>query len=221
MAPLSLLDAVELLRTAYGPPEYPPTANPFERILWENVAYLASPVHRRAAFELLKNTIGTDPAAILAADLQALENITARGILKGTFAAKLRECAAIAVRDYGGDLDEVIRLPLEKAKKALRYFPGIGEPGAEKILLFSGKQALLAPDSNGLRVLVRLGLIQEQKSYARMYAASRETARDLPQEVGAMQEAHLLLQKHGQTLCRRVAPKCTACPLVPFCPSAR
>jgi endonuclease III len=215
--PLTLRESVKVLRRHYGSPERPPTTDPFELILWVNVAYLASPARRREAFELLKRTIGTDPIAILAAEQQTLEKVTTQGILKSTFATKLRECAIIAVDDFGGDLGSVIRGPLESAKRALQSFPGIGEPGAEKILLFSGQQALLAPDSNGLRVLVRLGLVREEKSYARTYAASREVAKDLPAEPSVMQEAHLLLQQHGQTLCKRSGPHCEACPLASAC----
>jgi endonuclease III len=213
----NLREAVKVLRRHYGSPAQLPTTDPFELILLENVAYLASPARRREAFELLRRTIGTDPIAILAAEPKALEQVTGRGILKGTFAAKLRECAIIVVDDFGGDLGSVIREPVGNAKRALQSFPGIGEPGAEKILLFSGQQALLAPDSNGLRVLVRLGLVQKEKTYARTYAASREVAKDLPADPGVMLEAHLLLQQHGQTLCKRNIPHCEVCPLVPVC----
>jgi endonuclease III len=218
---LTLGKVVKLLREHYGAPTKPPTHDPFELILWENVAYLASPARRRKAFEQLKNLVGTAPEEILAADQSALERVTAGGILKDTFAAKLRECARIALEKFGGDLGALIRGPVDKAKGALRSFPGIGEPGAEKILLFTGQQALLAPESNGLRVLVRLGLIREEKSYARTYAASRDVARDLPMEPILMQEAHLLLQHHGQTLCKRAKPLCARCPLAPVCAYAR
>jgi endonuclease III len=213
----TLRETVKVLRQYYGSPAQLPTANPFELILLENVAYLSSPARRREAFELLRRTIGTEPIDILAAESQALEDVTAKGILKRTFAAKLRQCALIAVDDFGGDLGSVIKGPLESAKRALRSFPGIGEPGAEKILLFTGQQALLAPDSNGLRVLVRLGLVREEKTYARTYAASREVAQPLSTDPGVMQEAHLLLQQHGQTLCKRSVPHCEACPLAPSC----
>jgi endonuclease III len=218
---LTLGEVVKVLRAHYGPPTPLPTADPFELILWENVAYLAPPARRREAFEQLKRTVGTTPADILRAEQTALERVTAQGILKSTFAAKLRECAIIAVNDFGGDLGAAIRGPLDKAKRALRSFPGIGEPGAEKILLFSGQQALLAPDSNGLRVLLRLGLVPEEKSYSRMYAASRQVAKHLPAEPSVMQEAHLLLQQHGQTLCKRGVPLCEACPIAPECAYAR
>ena len=218
---LTLRDAVKVLRRHHGPPEPLPTADPFELILWENVAYLAAPARRREAFELLKRSVGTSPKAILSAKRQALEKVTSRGILKARFAAKLRECARIAVDDFGGDLGAVIRLPLESAKRALRSFPGIGEPGAEKILLFAARRALLAPDSNALRVLVRLGLVREGTSYSRTYAAARPLADAFAEDPRFLQEAHQLLQRHGQSLCKRSAPRCTECPLARECAHAR
>jgi endonuclease III len=214
---LTLGEAVRILREFHGPPENLPTSDPFELILWENVAYLATPTRRREAFEDLKRTVGTAPAAILGAKQQVLERVAARGILKTTFAAKLRQCAKIALDSFRGDLGAVIREPLNIATRALRRFPGIGEPGAEKILLFTGQQPLLAADSNGLRVLVRLGLVREDKSYARTYRASREIAKGLAVEPIVMQEAHLLIQQHGRTLCKRSAPRCQECPLVAKC----
>jgi endonuclease III len=218
---LSLQRIVRLLRTLHGPPDPPPSQDPFELILFENVAYLASPLKRREAFESLRREIGTRPAALLAASRSALERIASRGILKRATAEKIQECARIAWSRFGGDLRSIVAGPLDAAKRALRLFPGIGEPGAEKILLFAGARPLLAPDSNALRVLTRLGLVREAASYAGTYAAAREASRDLPADVPRMQEAHLLLQVHGQTLCRRTAPHCEACPLARGCAHAR
>jgi endonuclease III len=206
------------LKKHYGAPEPLPTKDPFELILWENVAYLAPPARRRAAFELLRRQVGLRPGDILAASQAVLERVTAHGILKARFADKLRACARIAIEDFGADLGSVLREPLLQAKKALRRFPGIGEPGADKILLFAGVQNSLAPDSNALRVLVRLSLIAETKSYARMYASSRELKATPALEIPDVQEANLLLQTHGQTLCKRNAPLCGACPLTTQCP---
>ena len=130
---LTIGETVTLLREHYGPPSPMPTADAFELILWENVAYLATPARRREAFDELKRTVGTDPESLIAADQSALERVAARGILKNTFAEKLRKCARIALEEFGGDLEAVIRGPLDKAKRALRSFPASVSP-AQKIL---------------------------------------------------------------------------------------
>ena len=104
--PLTLRETVKVLREHYGSPEPLQTRDPFELILWENIAYLAPSVRRREAFDELKRTIGTAPAVILKAAQQTLECATGGGILKSEFAAKLRQCAIIAVTDFDGDLGQ-------------------------------------------------------------------------------------------------------------------
>jgi len=217
----TLPDAIGRLRRHYGPPAPPATTDPFELILMENVAYLAAPEERRAAFEQLKRTVGTSPRALLQASRRALERVTSKGILSEKFADKLRECARIALERFAGTLAPLLDGPPDAAVRALRAFPGIGEPGAEKILLFSGRHAVLAPESNGLRVLARLGFVPNQRSYSRAYAAGREAGKALKAQTAAMLEAHLLLHRHGRELCRRSEPCCDPCPLADRCPSAR
>ena len=216
-AALGLRDALAALRRRHGNPAAPPTSDPFELVLFENIAYLATGERRRQAFALLRETIGTTPPAILAARKAALERVTAHGILKARFADKLRECARIAIERFGGDLAAALPAAPDAARRALRRFPGIGEPGADRILLFSRRLAVLAPESNGLRVLARLGFIAERASYAQTYTASRAIDRQLPARIPTMQQAHLLLHEHGSTLCLRAAPRCGDCPLASRC----
>jgi hypothetical protein len=98
------------------------------------------------------------PEKILAAPKKLLCEVTRRG---GSIGAEERaerlQAAQLTVDEFGGDLASVLKLPPQKAKKLLMQFPMIGEPGAEKILMFSGALGVLALESNGLRVLVRLG----------------------------------------------------------------
>ena len=220
MTPLTIASVVAALKRYYGPRPKPITSSAFEMILVENIAYLGSEEERRAALELLRETVGTRPDQLARASLKQLEKITSAGILPAQFAKKLQACGRIALEEFEGDLDAVLRLPTVAAKKALRLFPGIGEPGAEKILLFAGRQPFLAPESNGLRVLERTGLIPKGRSYAAAYAAAKPLAADLKSDPRALAVAHRLLRHHGQTLCKRTSPRCGACPLQLSCPSA-
>jgi endonuclease-3 len=210
---------IDKLEKHYGPPLKPFPADPFQQVLWVNVAYLADDTRRAAAFKTLKRGVGLTPEKILHAPVATLRAATAFGILPDRFAKKLRECARIALDDFNGDLDAITTLPVAQAKRALRHFPGIGEPGAEQILLFSGRQPLLAPDSNGLRVLQRLGISPARKSYAAAYAAARGvTSGQLGADTPLMQRAHQLLRRHGHERCKATAPACNRCPLASTCP---
>jgi endonuclease-3 len=94
----------------------------------------------------------------------------------------------------------------------------IGEPGAEKILLFAHAHPLLAPDSNGLRVLLRLGYGKEGRNYPQSYRSVREaTLPELRQDCDWLISLHELLRLHGRMLCRRSSPRCGECPLAQIC----
>ena len=116
----------------------------------------------------------------------------------------MRRAAEIARDEFDDDLAPILDKPLAEAKKDLRKFPAIGEPAAEKILLFNRRHALLALESNGLRVLVRLGYAPEHRNYATMYKdVQRALAPQLPTSCDALIRAYQLLRQHGQELCKR------------------
>jgi len=193
-------------------------------VLWEIVAYLADDTRRGMAFEALRTQVGLDPEKIAVAPKKLLCEITRMGgsIAAEERAERLQMAAQLALDEFGGDLASVLKLPPPKAKKLLMQFPMTGEPGAEKILMFSGALNVLALESNGLRVLVRLGIGEERKSYSATYKSVREvTLEELPADCKLLTKAHLLLRQHGRQLCLRNGPVCHACPVNSACPSAR
>jgi endonuclease-3 len=211
------------LEKLYGKPTPTPFENPFEMVLWEIVGYLADDVRRASAFEMLRNAVGLTPEKILAAPLTRLTHITHAGgsIAYDERAQRLQDAARLAVRDFDGDLKKLLNMPAARAKKLLTEFPMIGEPGAEKILMYFGVLPVLALESNGVRVLARYGFGQERKSYAMTYKSIREaTAGQLPEDAALLTAAFLLSKRHGQERCHRVGPECRACPLSTACRSA-
>ena len=217
-APPDLVRALGALRELYGRPSTPPIADPFALILYENVAYLASDARREEAFRILRERVGLSPEKILAAPQATLLEIARHGITPEKTAEKLREIARIDLEGLEAPLARIVRGPMREAKKALRQFPSIGEPGAEKILLFSKSQPILALDSNGLRVLLRLGFGQEDKNYAKSYRSAQEAAAPrLKKDCDGLIEARELLRRHGQELCKRTNPRCEICPLRQRC----
>jgi endonuclease-3 len=218
MSRIPLGQIIERLEAHYGQQKPPKLAGPWEMILWENVAYLADDERRWKAFRVLKKRIGTKPEQILSASDESLLEVTQHGILPEQFAKKLRKCAEILLEEFDGDLRSVIRWPLPKAKKALQKFPGIGEPGAEKILLFNRTYPVLALESNGLRVLLRLGLGEEKESYSATHRLVQNAAlEELDEDYSSLIQAHMALRRHGQELCKRSDPNCGQCPLAADC----
>jgi endonuclease-3 len=218
MTRITLPQVIERLEARFSKQKTPKLGGPWEMILWENVAYLADDDRRHQAFQTLKKRVGTEPTQIHSASDEALLEVTRHGIMSEQFAQKLRRCAKIALEEFDGDLRPILKLPLSTAKKALQKFPGIGEPGAEKILVFSRTYPVLALESNGLRVLLRLGFGEEKKSYSTTYRLVQQAVKEeTGEEYAWLMRAHMLLRRHGQELCRRSEPLCDQCPLAFEC----
>ena len=218
-AKLNLPKIVSQLAKHYGEPKPPITADPFELILLENIAYLVSDERREEAFARLRKHAGTKPHEILSASHDEILKATKLGGMHPEQrVSRLREIALIAMNDFEGDLKSVLRLPLPKAKQALRKFPSIGEPSAEKILLFTRSYPILGLDSNGLRVLVRLGFGEEKKNYSATYRSVQEAIKDqLKDDYSWLIDAHVLLRQHGKELCKTNRPLCEKCPVNKSC----
>ena len=214
-----LRKVVSQLEEHYGPPRPPITTDPFELVLLENVGYLVSDKRREEAFANLRKRTGTKPHQLLSASTDDILKATGRGGMHPEQrVSRLREIALIAINEFSGDLRQALKLPPSKAKTALRKFPGIGEPSAEKILLLTRSYPVLGLDSNGLRVLLRLGFGQEKKNYAATYRAVQESIKEqLRAEFDWLIKAHVLLRQHGKQLCKTNAPLCEKCPVRKSC----
>ena len=218
---LSISDVLDSLGTRGSPSAPPPSRTPFEWVLYEIASYLVPDERRLEVHRRLEREVGLTPDAILKASQAKLVAAVADGGMRPDMrAARIREAARIAKEI--GDLSRAARAPLAEAVKTFSRFPAIGAPGAEKILLFAGKRAVPALESNGLRVLERLGFAPGGRSYAATYRAVREALLSGGErDPEFWQRAHLALRRHGQEVCRRTAPICRSCPLVASCPTGR
>jgi endonuclease III len=213
---LSLL--LDALAKAHGEPKPLRRQDPIEIALKENVAYLLDDEARDVAFAALKKKVGTKPHQILGAKAATLLEVAKLGGMRPEDRVeKLRKVAEVAMAHHQ-ELDQLFDIPIAKARRALKKFPGIGDPGADKILLFTGVRPYLALESNGLRVLQRLGFAKEEKSYAQSYKAAQAAADpELAGTIPARTRAFHLLRMHGRTTCKRSDPRCEACPLTSDC----
>ncbi len=207
---------VNQLREVYGPFREQKDLKPFDLILLENASYLVDDDRRWRVFVQLKDAIGTAPDVILHAGAEAVAAAIEGGGMKAEMRAdKVLDCARIAKEIGVAKLNAAVKSGDPSAKRLLRRFPGIGEPSADKIMLLCGGVASVAPDSNALRVLARLGFVAEVKSYSAMYRAAGEATKSLTIEDA--RAAHHLLRKHGQEVCKRSAPRCEICAIRDSC----
>lgn len=211
----ALLDKLE---QHYGSVRFTEPTDPYELILYTNCGYPSSQENCRRGFEALRKSVGLSTAAILgASDRQLATALRAGGIVPELRASRLKLIARLVAVDFAGDLGGALGASKE-ARKALKRFPTIGDPGADKILLFCADVPVAAVPSNCPQVPLRLGLGTERPSYAASYrSVQEELTQLLPREAKPLKRAYLLFRHHGQELCRRTTPLCDRCPVAPNC----
>ena len=218
--PSRLSRIVAALRQHYGRVAPPPAKTAFALVLWEKVAYLADDATRLTAFRALEQRVGLTPGDIVSADPDLLREIAALGGKVGVVerARRMRDAAELVLGEFDGSLDRELGRPLRDAKRSLQKIYGIGEPGAEKILLLTRSHQVLPLDSNGARTMCRIGYGAEHKSYTTMYRSVANAARpELVADYAWLIDAHVLLRHHGQELCKTSQPRCESCPLTDDC----
>jgi endonuclease III len=140
------------------------------------------------------------------------------GMIPELRALRLKEIAMRVKDQLGGDLRAALAVPLSTARKTLKKFPGIADPGADRILLFAGIKPIAAVPSNGTQVLVRILYGRERENYGANYREAQQAiTAEVPETFAARTRAYLLLKHHGQEICKRTKPKCEACPVSSYC----
>ena len=212
-----LAETLALLEQRHGTLE-PPSRDPWELLLLESCAYLVDDARRKQTLVRLRERVGDDPAALIASPMGVLSAaIEGGGMQPENRAAKVREAANIALDAGLPQIRAMVREDPDEARAVLERFPGIGRPGAQRILLFAGSLRTLAPESNALRALLRLGWGSEHSSYAASYKSACEAVEPELSSLTRLDAAHLLLRRHGQETCKSSRPLCETCKLQ--CPS--
>ena len=167
----------------------------------------------------MRATVGTAPEQILHASQEKLvAALKAGGMVPELRAQRLQEIAARVRDELGGDLLGAMQGPVEKARKLLKKFPNIADPGADRMLLFAGVAPVAAVPSNCPHVLVRIQLGLERENYGVIYREAQELLEaDVMAGFDVRMRAYLLLKRHGQETCKRTKPKCEQCPVSGAC----
>jgi endonuclease-3 len=221
---------LEALEEHYGKQAVVGPSDPYEMILFVNCGYPATDASCTKGYEALRQEVGTKPAEILAAPKAKLAKIMRLGgIVPELRAERLKTIAKIVNEEFGGDLKWSLGKLLQEekkdagkgirlAKKALKEFPVIGEPGADKILLFARLAPIAAVPSACIGVPQRILFGAEDKNYASGYRAAQEAmAAEQTEKFEVRQRAYLLLKRHGSEICKRTKPKCEICPVSGMC----
>lgn len=160
------------------------------------------------AYRRLEKEVGVSVDAIASAPLEKIEDAIRPA---GLWRQKARSIKSLA--EYvraGNDLEAVLAMPPEKARRALTSIPGVGEKTVDVFLaLFRG--GVVPVDTHIRRVANRLGL-SKSSSYRKI---REDLERYFPSDLRL--EAHMYLILLGRRICRARKPLCEVCPLRSYC----
>jgi len=208
-----LAKVLDRLEEHYGEQKAVGPTDPYEMIVFVNSAYPATDAACAKGYEALKSEVGTKPDEILKGPKgKLLKAARLGGMLPEMRVERWKLIARMVKKEFGGDLSSTLKKfvndektarekRLRAAENALKKFPVIGEPGADKILLFAGLAPIAAVPSASTGVPQRILFGQEEKNYAKGYRAAQDKiAVEVPEEFAARRRAYLLLKKHGQEI---------------------
>ena len=119
-------------------------------------------------------------------------------------AKNLREIAKILIEKYGGkvpdDLEELLKLP------------GVGRKTANLVVTLGYGKPGICVDTHVHRIMNRLGYVKTKTPEETEFALREK----LPKEFWI--EINDLLVSLGQHICHPTSPKCSQCPVEPYCP---
>ena len=216
---LRLSEILNRLEKFYGPQEPVFPVDPYEFLVWWYCGYPASDVACTKGWNSLTSDVGIDPDKLLKAKPAKLAAaIKPGGMVPELRAQHLQELAFRVENEFGGNLRSALAGPVPEARRVLKSFHGIADPGADRILLFARISPIAAVPSNCVGVLLRILKKDTGENYSVTYREEqRFIASELPETFDARARAYLLLKRHGRQLCKRANPKCLECPLKPHC----
>jgi hypothetical protein len=158
---------LKVLESFYGRQEPSWPTDPYLFLVWWHCGYPASDTACTKGWQSLTRDIGVEPDDLLEASPANLGRaLRPGGMVPELRAMRLKEIAARVKDEYAGDLRPALLGPIAQARKLLKKFPNIADPGADRILLFGSVAPVAAVPANCPHVLVRIQRGPERESYA-------------------------------------------------------
>jgi len=185
--------------------------NPFELLVATVLSQNTNDKNSSRALEELRRRIGTSPEDLAGASEEEIaEAIRIAGLYR-TKAKALKKLAEEVMRRYSGNLERLLDMPVDEARKELMSLPKVGEKTADVFLLFLGGKPTFPIDTHVRRVSKRMGIAEGSYEDIRRSLMKFFNPEDYL-------EAHLLLIALGRRYCRAKNPACDVCPLRDICP---
>ena len=146
------------------------------------------------------------------ANVKEIEEVIKPAGLYKVRARRIKNIARDLIEKYDGNLNKILDLPRDEAKKKLIAIEGIGPKTADVLLMAIKGEHVLPVDVHIFRIMRRLGIANEKDDYESLRGK-------LESEIPPAQrtKTHLILIEFGRRICRARNPKCEECPIKGYC----
>ena len=204
----------EILNSYFGPQlntfvvDY--AANNFELLVAIILSQNTTEKNAINAFQNLKSRVGLDPYKIYNTSIGEIEE---KIRVAGLYRQKARAIKALANSVVNGlDLDELLSLDVEKARRILLGIKGIGKKTVDVFLAIHGKR-IMGLDTHAIRIAQRWNI-----SSSASYDDIQNAYINLFGFVDNFDRLHKLLILLGKNYCTAKKPRCYECPISTLCP---
>jgi len=203
---------MRVLEKTYPPEEWASGMTPFEVLVSTVLSQSTTVANERRGMERLRAALGEiTPMNVAAASRTDIARAIWHAGLARQKAPRIRAIGRRVASAWHGDLEAILGLPTDDARRALMSLPGVGPKTADVVLAMAGRRAVFPVDTHVARIARRWNLTKAFDYGAIRAAFERWTP---PEKRIAW---HLSVIAHGRTLCKAQRPLCNLCPVARDC----
>jgi len=210
-------EILQRLKSSFSIPRWADAPkDPFQVLIKTVLSQATADRNTERAFRNLSRRFPITPKDLASARVEEIEAAIRVAGLYRNKSKVIKELSRLILEKFGGSLDFIHSLPLEKARKTLISLPGVGPKTADVVLIFCAGKPTLPVDTHVNRVSKRLGLAPPNADY--------EGVREALQSLYSPKDylpVHLLLISLGRRCCKVRNPLCKPCPVNTLCPLGR
>ena len=203
---------MSILERRHPVPDWSEGMSPFEVLVSTVLSQSTTVANERRGMRGLRDAFGEiTPEGLASARVPRIARAIWHAGLAAQKAVRIRDLSRTIAREWGGDLEPVLRRSPPDARDALMNLPGVGPKTADVVLAMAADVPVFPVDTHIARIARRWDLVRG-KGYEVVRAALE--AWTPPPKRKAW---HLALIAHGRETCKARRSLCESCPVSRDC----